>query len=133
MIRLLTFGFEKVGECRLDPNLRSGIRFIVENLPNERVIYAYEVEGQVKYIGICDNTNTTLKNRMSRYQGLQGAGTNEKIAKRLKECLERGQPVKIYAWKPDTELKLKGVSIDLVKGLENPLIQELKPEWNIKS
>jgi hypothetical protein len=63
---------------------------------------------------------------------MQGAGTNEKITKLIKDCLERGQQVKIWAWKPDIELKSKGIVVDLIKGLENPLIQELRPEWNIK-
>ena len=130
MTRLLELGFQKVGECQRDTNLKSGVRFIVNNLRNDRVIYAYEVEGRVKYIGVCHNTNTKLKDRMSRYQAMQGAGTNEKITKLIRECLEKGQQVNIMAWKPDNKLKLKGITVDLVKGLENPLIGELNPEWN---
>ena len=130
MMKPLELGFQKVGQCQLDGNLKSGVRFIVNDLRDDRVIYAYDVDGQVKYIGVCDNTKTTLKHRMNRYQTMQGAGTNERITNLIRACLENGQQVEILAWKPDMDLKLKGITVDLVKGLENPLIQKLKPEWN---
>ena len=69
---------------------------------------------------------------MSRYQGLQGAGTNERITKKIKDCLKRGKAIKIFVLKPESTLQYKGLNVDLVKGLENPLIGRLKPEWNIQ-
>jgi hypothetical protein len=131
-VDLLTLGFREVGECNLDKSLRSGVRFHVNRLRNERVIYACTVDGVVKYIGVCDSTKTTLKDRMSRYQGMTGAGTNRRITELIRECLTEGQEVKILAWEPETLLEFKGLQMDLVKGLENPLIQEIGPEWNIK-
>ncbi|HFE66730.1 MAG TPA: hypothetical protein ENJ93_05660 [Chloroflexi bacterium] len=129
---IFTFGFQEVGEWSLDGQLKSGVRFHLKHLCDERVIYAYRVNDAVKYIGICDNTETTLKNRMERYQSRTGAGTNARIAGLIKECLEKGQKVKILAWKPETSPNFKGLQIDLVKGLENPLIHKIEPEWNIK-
>jgi len=35
--------------------------------------------------------------------------------------------------KANSNLQFNGIDIDLVKGLENPLIQKEKPKWNIKS
>ncbi len=133
MKKLLEFGFKQVGNCRLDTSLTSGVRFVINDFSNERVIYAYITENQVKYIGICDNTKTTLKTRMNSYQAMQGSGTNERITKLIKGYLKEGKAVNILAWKPETDFILKGMKIDLIKGLENPLIQELKPKWNIKS
>jgi hypothetical protein len=69
---------------------------------------------------------------MSRYKDLQGAGTNKRIANKIKGCLERGKSVKIFVLKPESTLQYKGLNVDLVKGLENPLIEKLKPEWNIQ-
>jgi len=86
----------------------------------------------VKYIGICDNTNTTLKDRMSRYKGMAGSGTNERIAIKIKECLEKGKRAAIIVLNPEMELHYKSLKIDLVKGLENHLIEGLRPEWNIQ-
>jgi hypothetical protein len=133
VMNLSEFGFQKVGKCALDESLNSGVRFRINELGNERVVYAYTVDDEVKYIGVCDSTGTTLKDRMSRYQGMVGAGTNERIAELIKECLRQGKEVEILAWKPDTEVEFKGLKVDLVKGLENPLIQGLRPEWNIKA
>jgi hypothetical protein len=63
---------------------------------------------------------------------MQGAGTNERVANKIKECLEQGKVVKIFALKPESTLLYKGLNVDLIKGLENPLIEKLKPEWNIQ-
>lgn len=124
--------FEQVGECRLDDRLASGVRFSTNAMQNDRVIYAYVVEDVIKYIGVCDSSTTTLRRRMNRYQGMIGAGTNKRIAGLIKECLRTGQAVKIFAWKPEAAVTFRELSVDLVKGLENPLIQALRPEWNIK-
>ncbi len=86
----------------------------------------------MKYIGVCQNSTTTLKDRMGRYKSLQGAGTNERIAGKIKDCLKDGKTVKISALKPKSTLLYKGLNIDLIKGLENTLIEKLKPEWNIQ-
>ena len=80
IINLAGLEFRRVGACTLDDSLKSGVRFSTSALQSERVIYAYVVEDEVKYIGICDNAKTTLKRRMNRYQGMIGTGTNKRIA-----------------------------------------------------
>ena len=126
------YGFVEVGKWKLEERLKSGVAFELYSFKEERVVYAFVIDAEAKYIGVCDNTSTTLKNRMSRYQSLQGAGTNERIANKIKDCLKRGKAVKIFALKPESTLQYKGLNVDLVKGLENPLIERLKPEWNIQ-
>jgi hypothetical protein len=73
---LLALGFVRDGNCSLDPMLKSGVRFSILGLREDRVIYAFTVDTKVKYIGVCDNTATCFSNRMGRYQSLAGAGTN---------------------------------------------------------
>jgi len=131
-MELDNYGFVEVGKWKLKERLKSGIAFELHRFKEERVVYAFVIDDEAKYIGICDNTSTTLKNRMSRYQSLQGAGTNERIADKIKDCLKRGKTIKIFALKPKSTLQYKGLNVDLVKGLENPLIKRLKPEWNIQ-
>lgn len=130
-MKLNNYGFVEVGKWKLKKSLKSGVAFELHKF-KKRVIYAFVVDDKTKYIGVCDNTNTTLKDRMSRYQGLQGAGTNERIANKIKDCLKQGKTVKIFALKPEPILqcKYKKLNVDLVKGLENPLIERLKPGWN---
>jgi len=132
-MKILQFGFVEVGEWKLDSRLKSGIRYKLRKLQDDRVIYAYAVNETIKYIGVCDSTSTSLQSRMSRYQSMTAGGTNKRIANLIRKAIEVGSKVKIYAFKPDVELQLCELNVDLVKGLENPLIQEEKPEWNIKS
>ena len=128
---LSDYGFVEVGKWKLESGLKSGITFELNNFEKDRVIYAFLVNDEVKYVGICANTVTTLKDRLNRYKMRQGAGTNERIANKIKECLKQGKVVKIFALKPESTLLYRGLKVDLIKGLENPLIEKLKPEWNV--
>jgi hypothetical protein len=62
-------GFDEAGACVLDGRLKSGVRFVVRRDGDERVIYAFAVDDIVKHVGVCDNPDTRLADRMSRYQG----------------------------------------------------------------
>ena len=124
-------GFGAVGSRSTDPKLKSGVRFEITALQDERAIYAFSVEGSVKYIGICDSSDTTLRARLSRYQSMVGAGTNKRIAGLIRQRLSDGHVVRILAWKPEAVFRVRELQVDLVKGLENPLIRALRPEWNI--
>ena len=126
------YGFEKVGEWKQSNRGKSGIAFKLQKFEAERVVYAFVVDEQAKYIGICQDSSTTLKDRMKRYKNLQGGGTNERIVNKIKECLKSKKTVKIFALKPESSYQYNSLNIDLVKGLENPLIEKLKPEWNIQ-
>jgi hypothetical protein len=128
---LAKLGFEEVGGCKLDHSLKSQIRFTVTRLKDERVIYAFAVDDEVKYVGVCDTSNTSLGARMNRYQGMLGTGTNERITGHLSRALSHGSVVRILAWKPQEDFRVGPLRVDLVKGLENPLIALAEPEWNI--
>ncbi len=125
-------GFEKIGEWKLK-NSENEITFKLEKFKKERVIYAFVVDCKVKYIGVCDSDNTTLKDRMNRYKYKQGGSTNKRINNKIKSYLLKQKSVEIFALKPKSECKYKNLDVDLVKGLENPLIKELNPEWNIQN
>ncbi|WP_286293100.1 hypothetical protein [Methylomarinovum tepidoasis] len=132
MAELEAFGFTEAGYCALDASLKSQVRFRLERLADVRAIYAFVVNDSIRYIGICESEKTTLKDRMGRYQGLVGAGTNERIVGLIKNCLQAGQAVRIFAWIPKVRLRLDGMDVDQIKGFENPLIQRFEPEWNNK-
>lgn len=69
---------------------------------------------------------------MKRYQGRAGGSTNKRITFYIKEALEKSSSVDIYALKPEQDVTLTGLKVDLVKGLEYPLISLLGSEkWNI--
>ena len=128
---LQEYGFIEVGQWRLKDSVKSGVTFKVDRYQNDRVIYAFVVDGNPKYVGICDKSTTTLKDRMSRYRGRVGGGTNERIASAIRGELERGSTVKILALRPHRSIQYRGLHIDLVKGLENPLLKAIDPDSNI--
>ena len=129
---LRNYGFVKVGRWKLNENIKSGIDFELMDFKEERVIYAFVVDGETKYIGICESSKTTLEGRMKKFRNLQGGGTNERIANEIKKCLENGKTVEIFALKKlELVVQYKGLEVDLIRGLEYPLIEKLDPEWNI--
>ncbi len=87
-------GFVEAGACALDTSLKSGVRFTISHHREERVIYAFAVNDVIKYVGVCDSSQTCFAKRMSRYQGMMGAGTNRRIAGHLKKVLSQGSAVR---------------------------------------
>jgi hypothetical protein len=71
-VDLAALGFVEAGTCVPDSVLKSGLRFTIHRHKKDRVIYAFLVDDEVKYIGVCDNTKTCFSDRMSRYQGIMG-------------------------------------------------------------
>ena len=63
MNRLLEIGFQPVGHWKLDGD--DIICELTRLINNRNVLYAFVVEGAIKYIG---KTTQPLKNRLSGYQ-----------------------------------------------------------------
>lgn len=131
-VNITDIGFQKAGEWTKGGTV-SGIVHRLTALKHDRVIYAFVVNGDMispAYIGICASSTTSLNGRMGRYRSLQGAGTNERVAGLILACLEREETVEIHALKPAEEYTYQGVGVDLVRGLEIPLIECFDPRWN---
>ncbi len=124
-------GFIEAGEWRLSERSKSGIDFTLSALKHERVIFAFVVDGEAKYVGICQGREVTLTDRMNRIKRLVGAGANERIAGGISNLLRAGKGVKILAFKPPS-MEFAGLPLDLVAGLKSPLIEALDPDWNIR-
>jgi len=137
-MELEKYGFVQAGEWILSRDVDSGIDFKLAKLENDRVVYAFVVADKPKYVGICDKDTTTLQDRLDRYKSRKGRGrkseggenTNQRNARLIKEHLETGRHVLIFALKPGPSCEFIDLKVDLVKGLENPLIDKFKPEWN---
>ena len=123
------YGFRYVGRwCLYDRN-RSGIDFELQAFRQKRVVYAFLIGRSVMYLGICENRKTTLTSRLSRYKHMQGSGQNERVAGKIRTALIK-KPVDIFALLPSKVIMFRRLQVDLVKGLEYPLIEKLKPHWN---
>jgi hypothetical protein len=134
-MNISAYGFVPVGEWTTRDSVKSGITYDLTTLALDRVVYAFVIDGVPKYIGICEKDTTTLKDRMGRYKAQQGSrpqgvSTNERISIEIRRVLDQGKRVEIYALKPTAKLMFVDLQVDLVKGLENPLVAEFKPEWN---
>lgn len=134
---LTNFGFKKVGEWKKDEKYGSGVNMELEQLNDQRVIYSFVVDSAIKYIGICDGDERTLEKRMIRYRSRAPdqktkPGTSLKIILEIKDCLKKGKNVEIYAFKPPNDIHCIGLEVDLVRGLEYPLIKKFSPQWNIR-
>lgn len=127
------FSFQLAGSWKLDQSLKSGIRFSLTNYSQDRVIFAFTVNMEIKYIGVCRSPNTTLFDRMYRFQSMAGYCTNKRIAELIRKSLSNGQSVTILAWQPDEGVKIIGEEVDQMLGLKNTLIRALDTEWNIRS
>jgi len=125
-MRITNYGFVEVGKWEPSRDLKNEIDFKLHRFEKERVIYAFVVNGEEKYVGACEVSETTLRRRMSTQR------QNTRIARLIRTCLEQGKVVKIFALKPEPSIQYKGIDVDLVKGLENPLINILGTykEWN---
>jgi len=133
---LQDFRFRKVGEWMLNMN-KNGIdfKFFRKSIANERVIYAFTSKNgtHVKYIGICEKRDGYLKQRMDDYKTARTKSTEWKV-ERIKKQLELGKKVEIWAVKPEISPHPTyiGLRVDLIRGLENQLINKFNPEWNTK-
>ena len=126
MNRLLEVGFKKVGCWKLVDDAPAYELDDTGRLRN--ILYAFIAGDQVKYIG---KTVQALATRMIGYR-TPGAGqsTNIRNNANIKQLLQAGQAVEIYAL-PDSGLLHYGqFHLNLAAGLEDSLIAIIDPDWN---
>jgi hypothetical protein len=126
MNRLLRIGFAPAGHWHLDGER---VRFELTRHATERnILYAFVCDGQVKYVG---KTVQALAARMLAYRNpAPSQSTNVRNNARIREQLEAGAAVEIFAL-PDNGLHHYGpFHLNLAAGLEDSIISVLKPAWN---
>lgn len=131
METLRNIGFKEAGEWHKGQN-RSGIDFSLEKYQNEtQILYAFISESTIRYIGKSDNS---LQTRMNGYKNASSSQrTNIRVQEQIKRLLKEEIEVKIWAFIDSEGYKHNGVKIRLAAGLEDNLIELIKPEWNFRS
>jgi len=126
--RLIDLGFENIGVWHLvDGVLSNGINGNILGIRN--FLYAFITGDRVRYIG---KSSTTLRQRMNGYKNPGPTQrTNIRIKEKIIELVNGRQTVGIMIFLPQETLKYKGWNIDIASGLENILIETIKPDWNI--
>ena len=127
--RLEKIGFRKIGEWK-----SSGVEKITlvteQDLKIQNVIYAYIINGDVKYIG---KTTNTLYNRFNGYKSPgHSQNTNKGVKYRIIDALKSGVSVEVYIFIDSGFLKYGEFQINLAEGLEKSIIDSLdkKECWN---
>lgn len=126
MHRLYEIGFQGAGRWLL-----KGDDLALELLSlmdRQNVLYAFVSGKTVKYVG---KTTQTLQRRMFGYQKPnQDQRTNWRNRLAIVNLLKRGEPVEILALADSGLLRYGSFHLNLAAGLEDSIIQTIKPEWN---
>ncbi|MBK8806994.1 MAG: GIY-YIG nuclease family protein [Bacteroidales bacterium] len=129
MDRLIKIGFAKVG---IWESLNSNqIQFVLNsNHFTKDLLYSFIIDGEIKYIG------KTIQSLCDRMNGYKNPGTSQttniRINKVIKGLLNHGNIVDIFILADNGLLSFGGFRINLAAGLEDTLIKEINPEWNMK-
>jgi hypothetical protein len=131
MKKLQHIGFQKAGRWiykseKIDLELEEDF---VDCTP---VLYAFVVDDAIKYIG---ESRKTLQERMQRYKtpaksSESGGTTNINNNNNIKKELDLGKSVEIYVFVDSGLLSYGGYRINLARGLETSIVEDLQPEWN---
>lgn len=126
---LIAAGFHRAGTWQAcqDPNTQGmAIDF---NCAREPGLYAFVVADQVRYVG---SAQRGLRGRFRRYATTQTMRTSARVRSEVLRCLEAGESVEIYTLTPP-KLEWNGLPVDLIMGLEEALIRNIRPAWNRRS
>jgi len=126
MQRLFEIGFQRVGSWSLKSD--ELVLQLDDLADRQNVLYAFVSGSTVKYVG---KTTQSLQRRMFGYQKPNiDQRTNWRNRITIVELLNRGQQVEVLALADTGLLRYGSFHLNLAAGLEDSIIQTLKPEWN---
>lgn len=127
MNRLLNIGFLSVGQWFLE---KKQLKYsLSSNHSTKNVLYGFISNGDIKYIG---KTIMPLSQRMYGYQNPgPSQTTNIRVNDAIRNLLEHDYPVEIFILADNGLLRYGDFKINLAAGLEDSLIFEINPEWNL--
>lgn len=95
--------------------------------PHDAGVYAFVVDGLIKYIGV---SRAGISSRMSNYRlGQSGQKTSARVNQLIKDHVTVGTAVEIYVASPPA-LEWNGLPVVTAAGLEAGLIKMIQPPWN---
>ena len=126
MDRLLNIGFTNIGYWALN---NENIKYnLTSDETTKNILYCFVSNNNINYIG---KTTKVLAKRMRGYQNPgPSQSTNIRVSQKIKELLLKNQPVDIFILVDNGILKHGNFEISLAAGLEDTLINHIKPEWN---
>ena len=127
MEKLINIGFKKAGEWALNDDTS-----IVFNLDDSslstNILYAFVCDKKILYVG---KSKRTIKERMANYKNADASqSTNVKVKQKIVELLQNNSTVEIYMFTDSGLLQYGPFAINLSAGLEDSIVEDIKPEWN---
>jgi hypothetical protein len=97
--------------------------------PHSPGVYAFVVDGIIRYIGL---SQRTLRGRMGHYvRGHARQRTSARIKRLILEALSEGQVIDVLVATP-APMEWNGLPVLTAPGLEAGLIRMIQPEWNMQ-
>lgn len=125
-------GFKKIGYWFIDN--KNKLQYQIdnfENLSKDHLLYSFESDLIVKYIGI---TEKTIKERLGNYKNgsSKSAGsTNRNVYNNIFETILNGFKINIWILKENATCDFHGYEISLATGIEKSLIKEFDLKENL--
>lgn len=125
-------GFKKIGYWYIDN--KNKLQYQVDNIDNlskDHLLYSFESNLNVKYIGI---TEKTIKERLGNYKNgsSKSAGsTNRNVYNKIFETILNGFKINIWILKENASCDFYGYEISLATGIEKSLIKEFDLKENL--
>lgn len=97
---------------------------------NASIVYSFVSNDSILYIG---KTNQTLERRIYGYQNPGPTQrTNIRVNSLIHERLEAKEEIIIFILIDNCKLGYHGIPINLAAGIEDNLISQFKPKWNLR-
>lgn len=127
MKRLKDIGFIQVGQWKIDEGI---IKYDINSHHNAKnILYCFISNGIIKYIG---KTKGTLIKRLRGYQNpVVSQTTNIRVNELIKNSIENNNSIDILILVDNSLLNYGNFKINLAAGLEDTLIYEINPDWNL--
>jgi hypothetical protein len=127
--QLAKMGFVECGEFILENGkVKANLLESIGDPDSQHVLYAFIVDREVVYIG---KTIRGLGSRMQNYctpHKTQLTNTRNNVS--IRDAINSGKHVKIYALPDNGLLHYGGFHVNLAAGLEDALVHDLDPRWN---
>jgi hypothetical protein len=125
--RLEDIGFRRCGSWSLVAPDEIKVH-LTEHAQSANALYAFVSEGEVLYVG---KTTQQLRKRLYGYQNPRTTQTtNVRGNKAIAASLAAKKPIEVFVLPDNGLLRFGGFHLNLAAGLEDSLINDLRPVWN---
>ena len=124
----IEIGFKRVGMWSLmGDTLQLNLYEMQKSTP---ALYAFVNAQHILYVG---KTSQYLAKRLYFYaKPRPSQSTNIRVNANLRKMLKADTEINIYGYSPKSIKKIGNFNLDLPAGLENDIIRQIQPAWNIR-